>query len=282
MRSLSVAAVLLFAMAGLSFAPQSNAVVVGISAPPTVAAGQPFTATVAFRNAGPDTWTTAASYYAGTVNDSVAFGNIAQRTGVTGAIPPGGTATIAVSCIAPATAGNYPLQLRMLQNGVNWFGGVAQVNINVTGGQPPQPPPAGKQFPACQPGDIVSATIFVLNDPPPTMDSQVRQAKWTNNGPPMRVFKAYHWMGVDMGARADIHSEITRDRDGLLVSVIQADHYAEPTGPGDNCKWNDFLFPFVVKTGESITLTHFGNNFNPARPAHYGIRVDLYATALAP
>lgn len=256
-----------------------NSQILGISIPASVSPGQAFTAVVTLRNNGPRAWSpigpTTGAYRLGNVNNATTWTK--NRWELPHPVPAGGTVVVNVDCIAPPGPNPCPFAVQMLQEGVNWFGAASTGTTVAIGGGPTPPPPSGQQFPPCQPGDTVSAQVFVLNDPPPTMNSQVAYLSWKNNGPPMKIVKTYLWVGVDSGARADIHVEVSRDRDGLPLAIAQCDHYAEPTGPGDNCVWTDFPHSPIIKTGETLTLAHVGFNFNPQKPAHYGIRVVLYA-----
>lgn len=80
--------------------------------------------TVAVRNTGTSTWTQAAQFLLGSDSpmDNLTWG--LGRCNFSGAetIAPGQLKTFTFTITAPATAGTYPIQWRMLQEGVGWFG----------------------------------------------------------------------------------------------------------------------------------------------------------------
>ena len=110
----------------------NNASVVGISAPGQVTVGSPFTATVTMNNNGTKPWATSTSHSLGSQspqdNGTWGFGRVALPFTP---VNPGQNATFTLNCTAPTTAGNYAFAWKMVQDGVEWFGGTASTTINV-------------------------------------------------------------------------------------------------------------------------------------------------------
>lgn len=102
-------------------------VFVSQSVPPVMTAGQTYPVSVTMRNTGPNTWTNAANYRLGSQNpqDTLIWGcapcgRIFLAPG--DAIATNQQKTFSFTVTAPAVPGNYNMQWRMLQEGVNWFG----------------------------------------------------------------------------------------------------------------------------------------------------------------
>jgi hypothetical protein len=111
----------------------NNAVVVSVSIPASMTVRQTYQASVAMRNSGTTTWTAAASYKLGSQNpqDNTRWGMNRVNLAAGEAIAPGQTKTFTFNVTAPATAGTYAFQWRMVQDGVAWFGGLS-TNVSVT------------------------------------------------------------------------------------------------------------------------------------------------------
>jgi hypothetical protein len=94
--------------------------------PPQMGPGQTFTMEVTLRNTGATTWTPQGGYALGSESprDNVVFGT--NRQPLPRAVAPGETVTIPVPLTAPRQAGGFPVQWRMVQDGVEWFGEASQ------------------------------------------------------------------------------------------------------------------------------------------------------------
>jgi hypothetical protein len=90
--------------------------------PTTMRVNQLYTVTVVMENNGASTWDPAAGYKLGAQNpqDNTTWGF--NRAALPGVIPNGHWAYISFTVRAPASAGTYNFQWRMLQEGVAWFG----------------------------------------------------------------------------------------------------------------------------------------------------------------
>ena len=113
--------------------PVNNATFVSQSVPTAMNAGQPYTVSVTMYNAGTTTWTAASAHRLGSQNpqDNGTWGT--GRVNLPASVAPGQSATFTFTVTAPATAGPYNFQWRMLQDGVEWFGAAStNVVINVT------------------------------------------------------------------------------------------------------------------------------------------------------
>jgi hypothetical protein len=87
-------------------------------------AGQSYSVSVTMQNTGTATWTAAGLYRLGATNpyDNTTWGT--NRVSLAGAdsIATGQQKTFTWTVQAPATAGTYSFQWRMVQDGVTWFG----------------------------------------------------------------------------------------------------------------------------------------------------------------
>jgi hypothetical protein len=114
-------------------APALAATFIGQSVPAAMTAGQPYSVSVTMQNTGAATWTAAGAYRLGAVNpyDNTTWGM--NRVGLASgeSIAPGQQKTFTWTVTAPATAGPYNFQWRMLQEGVTWFGDTS-TNVAVT------------------------------------------------------------------------------------------------------------------------------------------------------
>jgi len=101
-----------------------GAVFVSQSVPASIPAGTAASVSVTFSNSGTNTWTPAGSYEIGfqaPQDDTTTWGlnRVALTTG--DSIAPGASKTFSFTITAPATAGNYGFQWRMIA-GSAWFG----------------------------------------------------------------------------------------------------------------------------------------------------------------
>jgi hypothetical protein len=105
-------------------------------------AGQSYTVYVTMRNAGAATWLPGAGYKLGAQNPQDTFIWGVNRVSLPGPVAPANDVTFAFNVTAPAAAGAYNFQWRMLQDGVGYFGPLSP-NISITisgaggGGQGP-------------------------------------------------------------------------------------------------------------------------------------------------
>jgi pimeloyl-ACP methyl ester carboxylesterase len=103
---------------------RSNAACIGQSVPSSMIKGSTYWVTVTMKNTGTSTWISGVNcpFRLGTQNpqDNSIWGM--ARQDVPNPVPPGGTVTFGFNVTAPATAGTYHFQWRMLQEFVEWFG----------------------------------------------------------------------------------------------------------------------------------------------------------------
>ena len=92
------------------------------SVPSAMVAGQSYPVSIQLSNIGSQTWTAAGNFNLGSQNpgDNGTWGT--GRVGVPASISTGQSATFSYNVTAPATAGTYNFQWRMVQDGVAWFG----------------------------------------------------------------------------------------------------------------------------------------------------------------
>jgi len=123
--------------------PVNGATFVTQTVPTGLQAGQTATVSVQMKNTGTTTWTAASNYKLGSQNptDNTTWG--LSRVALPGSIAPGATATFSFPITAPATAGTYNFQWKMVQVGVAWFGAAStNVAIVVTAPSSSTPPSA--------------------------------------------------------------------------------------------------------------------------------------------
>ncbi|MBS1149640.1 MAG: hypothetical protein H6Q89_1338 [Myxococcaceae bacterium] len=111
---------------------------VSLDFPATLKCGDRVVARVTVTNTGTEPWTKAASFRLGTVDDSDALYTGGGRADLSDAdlVPPGAQHVFEVELLAPAKAGAYLTDWRMLQELQEWFGEVAQTTVTVTCPQP--------------------------------------------------------------------------------------------------------------------------------------------------
>jgi hypothetical protein len=109
------------------------------SVPSSMVAGQTYSVSVTYQNTGTTTWTSAAAYHLGSQDPQdnttwalpVGGGRVLLPAGTS--VAPGQSVTFTFNVKAPAKAGTYPIQWRVVQDGVQWFGAFTPiVNVSVT------------------------------------------------------------------------------------------------------------------------------------------------------
>lgn len=112
----------------------NHATFVSQSVPAQMTTGQMYPVSITMKNTGTTTWTRAGSYKLGAQNpqDTGRWGPARVELGVADSIAPGATRRFDFQVRAPAAAGTYPFQWRMLREFVEWFGDfspVVQVSV---------------------------------------------------------------------------------------------------------------------------------------------------------
>ncbi len=110
-----------------------SAEVVSAALPSTLACGTGFDARVVVRNTGRATWTRAAGYKLGAVDDSDPFftGDTRVLLSEGASVPPGAEHAFTFRLDAPSLAGAYGTDWRMVHEGVRWFGATARAEVDV-------------------------------------------------------------------------------------------------------------------------------------------------------
>ena len=100
----------------------NSAVFVSQTVPTSMVANSKYNVSITFKNTGTNTWTQASRYRLGYWNprDSTMWGS--ARVSLPASVAPGASVTFNFTVTAPKTAGQYPFQWRMVQDGVQWFG----------------------------------------------------------------------------------------------------------------------------------------------------------------
>ncbi len=119
-------------------APSNNSAFISQSAPASLAAGQTVSVSVTMQNTGTTTWTPG-SYFLGSQNllDNTTWG--LNRVNLPASVAPGANAVFFFNITAPAAAGTYNFQWRMLQNSAGYFGALS-TNVAITVGSTTTPP----------------------------------------------------------------------------------------------------------------------------------------------
>lgn len=105
-------------------APADASAFVSQSVPTSLAVGQTASVSVTMKNTGTATWSEAGLYRLGSQNPQDNFTWGTNRVLITGGqtVPPNGNRTFTFNVTAPATAGTYNFQWRMVHDNVAWFG----------------------------------------------------------------------------------------------------------------------------------------------------------------
>ena len=132
-----------------TFAPYNNSSVVSISAPASVNAGASFTATVTMNNTGTKAWTADGTPHglgSQSPQDNTTWGF--TRVALPATVNPGQNVTFTINATAPTTLGTYAFDWKMVEDGVQWFGPIAQATINVVSAGPAAPSGVAASAPA--------------------------------------------------------------------------------------------------------------------------------------
>lgn len=113
--------------------------IASMSVPTQMVVGQLYAVSVTYKNIGKDTWTNEQNFRLGSwyPPDNLTWGT--SRANLPGPVAPNETVTIPFTVRAPTQPGPHGFQWRMVQDGVEWFGGetpAPRVNVvasNVTG-----------------------------------------------------------------------------------------------------------------------------------------------------
>ncbi|MBN1249352.1 MAG: hypothetical protein JXC32_16955, partial [Anaerolineae bacterium] len=100
----------------------NDAIVVGLELPDSLLPRACGEARVTFRNVGLSTWRTDTNHRLGALGESSEVFSLASRLSLSQATGAGDEATYQFQLCAPSDDGYYTLDLRMVQDGVGWFG----------------------------------------------------------------------------------------------------------------------------------------------------------------
>jgi hypothetical protein len=105
----------------------SNAQFISQSVPTQMVAGQTYQVSVTMKNNGTKTWKQAENFRLGSQNpqDNATWGTGRVNMNAGEQIAAGQNKTFTFNVVAPSAAGTYNFQWKMLQEGVQWFGGTS-------------------------------------------------------------------------------------------------------------------------------------------------------------
>mgnify|MGYP000868151161 CR=1 FL=1 len=110
-----------------------DATIESVTFPGTLGCTAHTSATVVVRNTGTTTWTTAAGYALGTVDDSdpLYTSDTRVRFPAGESVAPGATREFTIPLAAPGREGDYTTDWRMVHDGVRWFGAQTTQRVHV-------------------------------------------------------------------------------------------------------------------------------------------------------
>ena len=150
----------------------NNAVLVSHDIPSTMVKGSTARVHIKMKNTGSTTWSESTLHRLGAGatdtghqhNNEFKWKNFAsggyyisetnQRCFISGSIAPNGEFTFEFDIEAPQTTGTKYFEARMVQDGVEWFGQVISVEVNVT--DTPSPPPSQDTTPPARVNDLAA------------------------------------------------------------------------------------------------------------------------------
>ena len=103
---------------------------------------------------------------------------------------------------------------------------------------------------------LTSKSIF--NTGPFDVDGIQHTAEWKNpEGREIYIRKSLVWIGLDLGAQADLYAQLIRTWDGSVINPFCWDRYSNPGGPHQ--LFNDFQGDDYMELGvrDSISLFYY-------------------------
>ncbi len=192
-------------LSGTQVTGTNDAAFVSQSVPTSMTAGQSYSVSVTMRNSGTSTWTTANKYNLGSQNpqDNKTWGF--DRVPLPASVAPNTEVTFKFTVTAPATAGTYNFQWRVVQDGVAWFGAYTpNVAVDVTAAVTPAPGLSAPAAPSNLTGEAVSVSQINLG--------------WTDNANNEDVFKIERSLdGKNFTEIATVGANVTGYSDGNLM-----------------------------------------------------------------
>jgi hypothetical protein len=116
----------------VSAAAPYNAQITANAIPAAMTAGQAYNVSVTVKNTGANTWTAASGYKLCAVGYSDPFTGARKLLGASDSIATGQSKTFSFTMTAPAGAGTYTSDWRMLREGICWIGPALIKSITVS------------------------------------------------------------------------------------------------------------------------------------------------------
>lgn len=258
----------------------NGALIVSITAPTSIACGAQFVATVTVKNTGTTTWqaggwtasghpASAAEALSGnsgfnigsqTPQDNARWGTM--RADFDGyPVMPGQTVTATIHATAPSVPGIYSFDWKVLQDWVEWFGGLAHqvIAAQQSGGGTMYVIPGFQSEvrplpPDPEDGSIVGDVILNTGVYPISSTFDVHTIDWINTtGRTLLLQESALWTGVDKDAICDVGVYAVRVRDNALIQWHPWDHYANPVAP-DQLKSRHHTPPMTLVPNDVIRL----------------------------
>ena len=247
-----------------------SALAILASCPTTMTAGQQNVVTVTMRNNGNTTWTAAQGYRLGAINpyDNFNWGMNRVMLGASDSIAPGQDKVFTWVVTAPATAGIYNFQWRMVRESVAWFGDLSS-NVAVLVNGPAPTSTRTSIPPSPTPTRVATATRTVptptrppataTRTAPPATSTAARTA--TRTDPPVVIDGVFvsQTVPTTMTAGQPVSVSVTMRNTGTTTWSAGNLYRLGAINPYDNFTWgmNRVLFPAneFIAPGQQKTFT---------------------------
>jgi len=263
----------------------NNAAVAGSSVPPSVVAGQTFTATITMNNNGSKPWTSGGStpHNLGSQspqdNATWGFGRVGLPSSP---INPGANATFTLNATAPTTPGTYTFAWRMVQDGVEWFGETFSTTISVvTAGPTITTQPVSQTV---NPGTTVQFTVAATGTGTLTYQWRKDGVNLSNGGKISGATSTTLTVSSAQQSEVGNYSVAVTDSRGTVTSVSAALSVNAVIAFYDDFEsqainWTNFVAPateLTVSTAQSVSPTRsaYVDGSYDRMYRNLGVRVD--------
>lgn len=201
-------------------APALGAVFVSQSVPAEMTAGQKYAVAVTMTNTGGTTWSTSGNFKLGSQNpqDNTTWG--LSRVDVGTSVATEQSRTFSFQVTAPATAGSYNFQWRMVQEGVAWFGDASPNVVVTVKPAPPNAPPSVSLTSPANGAQFQASTALYLSATATDTDGSIASVRFLANGVVLGTDASspYSWTSTLAAGSYQIRAEATDDRGATTAS----------------------------------------------------------------